>query len=262
MTDDVQDRPDSLARSVVSKVPEATGLFWITKVLTTGMGETASDFFATALNPVLVVGVTGLLLAISLIVQFRTDRYVPWVYWAAVVMVSVFGTMASDALHVILGIPYAVTTVVFAVCLVAVFVFWRQSEKTLSIHSIVTRRREGFYWVAVLTTFALGTSAGDLTATVMHLGYLTSAILFAAVIAVPALAHSAGRMGPVSAFWFAYVVTRPLGASVADWVAVSHDRGGLGAGTGWVTLVMTVVIVGLVGYLSRTHVEITEPSRR
>ena len=240
----------SVSRRVLSKVPDATVLFWVTKVLTTGMGETASDFFATTFNPVLAVGVTGLVLAVSLAAQFRARRYVPWIYWSAVVMVSVFGTMVSDALHVVIGIPYIVATVVFAIALVAVFALWQRSERTLSIHSIVTQRRETFYWAAVLTTFALGTSVGDLTATVMHLGYLASGILFAVVIAVPALASRSGRMGAVAAFWFAYVLTRPLGASVADWVAVSHDRGGLGLGTGWVSLVMTVVIVGLVGFVS------------
>ncbi|MGU3435933.1 hypothetical protein ACNHUS_23290 [Actinomycetes bacterium M1A6_2h] len=244
---------NSTARTVLSKVPDATALFWVTKVLTTGMGETASDFFATTFDPVLAVAVTGAVLAVSLAVQFRACRYVPWIYWSAVVMVSVFGTMVSDALHVVLGIPYVVTSVVFVIALVAVFALWQRSEKTLSIHSVVTRRRETFYWAAVLATFALGTSVGDLTATVMHLGYLASGVLFAVVIAAPAVAFRLGRLGAVAAFWFAYVITRPLGASVADWVAVSHDRGGLGLGTGWVTLAMTIVIVALVGHLSRTH---------
>lgn len=233
-------------------------LFWVTKVLTTGMGETASDFLAHHMDPV-VAGALGLLgLVAALVLQLRARRYVPWVYWLAVAMVSVFGTMAADVVHVILGVPYVVSTVFFLVALCVVFLMWRRTEGTLSIHSITTRRRELFYWATVLTTFALGTAAGDLTAMTMHLGYLASGVLFAVVIAVPAVAHRFG-LNAVLAFWFAYVVTRPLGASFADWMGVPPARQGLGWGTGPVTLALAALIVVLVGYLQVTHADTPGP---
>lgn len=234
---------------MATKVPEVTVYFWIIKVLTTGMGETASDYLAHLLGPIPAVGVGGLALVASLVVQFSVRRYVAWVYWTAIVMVSVFGTMAADVLHVGLGVPYAVSTPFFMVALAAVFALWYASERTLSIHSISTRRRETFYWAAVLATFALGTAAGDLTATA-GLGYLGSAVLFAVAICVPALAHRARVLGAVTAFWTAYVLTRPLGASIADWMAVGRGRGGLAWGLGPVTLSWTVAILGFVAYLA------------
>ena len=248
-------RPSALPRAALSTVPEVTVVFWVTKVLTTGMGETASDFLAHHLDPVLAggLGLIGLVAALAL--QFRARRYVPWVYWLAVAMVSVFGTMAADVVHVILGVPYAVSTVAFLLALGAVFLLWRRTEGTLSIHSITTRRRELFYWATVLTTFALGTAAGDLTANSLHLGYLASGVLFAVVIAVPAIAHWRFGLNPVLAFWFAYVVTRPLGASFADWMGVPPSRQGLGWGTGPVTLALTALIVALVGYLTVTRAD-------
>ncbi|MBK3565766.1 hypothetical protein [Streptomyces sp. MBT62] len=242
-------RPPGHARNTASKVPEVTVYFWIIKVLTTGMGETASDFLAHAFGPIPAVGLGGLALVGALAVQLVVRRYVAWIYWTAVVMVSVFGTMAADVLHVGLGVPYAVSTPFFMVALAAVFALWYRSEGTLSIHSIHTRRRELFYWATVLATFALGTAAGDLTATI-GLGYLGSAVLYAVAIAVPAVAHRWGSLNAVAAFWTAYVITRPLGASVADWMAVSHGRGGLAMGLGPVTLSWTVAILGFVGYLA------------
>jgi uncharacterized membrane-anchored protein len=233
-----------------SKVPELSVLFWVTKVLTTGMGETTSDFFAVTFDPVVVIPLTGLALAIALVLQFRAKAYSPWIYWLTALLVSIFGTMAADVAHVALGIPYLVSTIVFAVVLAVIFIVWRRLEGTLSIHSITTRRREVFYWAAVLATFALGTAAGDLTATVFDLGYLGSGILFAVVIAVPAVAYARFGMNPVLAFWFAYVVTRPLGASFADWMAVPPARGGLGLGTGLVSLVALALIVVCVGVLA------------
>lgn len=237
-------------RTALTKVPEITALFWIVKVLTTGMGETTSDFLVTHLDPVVGVGIGFVLFVVAMFVQFRAQRYLPVAYWFAVVMVSVFGTMAADVLHVGLGVPYAVSAPAFAIALVVVFVLWRRAEGTLSIHSITTRRREVFYWLAVLTTFALGTATGDLTATTFHLGYLASGVLFVVVMAIPALGYAAGRFSPVFAFWFAYVVTRPLGASFADWMGVSHARSGLGWGTGPVSLVLLAIIAVLVGVLS------------
>jgi uncharacterized membrane-anchored protein len=235
------------------KVPvRITAWFWLVKVLTTGMGETTSDFLGRALDPA-VAGAIGLLgLVGALLLQFRTSRYSPWIYWFAVVMVSVFGTMAADVVHVIAGVPYAVSTAAFAVLLAVVLVAWYRAEGTLSIHSITTRRRERFYWATVLTTFALGTACGDLTAGTLHLGYFSSGVLFAVAIAVPALARVMG-LDAVAAFWWAYVLTRPLGASFADWMGVPTHRGGLGWGTGPVSLALAALIVVAVGYLAAEH---------
>jgi uncharacterized membrane-anchored protein len=238
---------------LAAKVPEITALFWVIKVLTTGMGEAASDYLGTvSLALAGVVGVLGFLGALWL--QFRTRRYVPVVYWLAVAMVAVFGTMAADALHVALDVPYLFSTAFYAVALAVVFALWRRSEGTLSIHSIVTRRRELWYWLTVLLTFALGTAAGDLTADTLRLGFFGSAVLFAVAIAVPALAWWRFRLNPVVAFWSAYVITRPLGASVADWLGKPHSfGGGLGYGDGTVAGVATVVIVALVAYVAVTR---------
>ncbi|MBV9023675.1 MAG: hypothetical protein JO362_07740 [Streptomycetaceae bacterium] len=255
------DRPIATTfRHAASKVPEVTVYFWIIKVLTTGMGETASDFLAKWLGPIPAVGLGGLALAAALAVQLAIRRYIAWVYWTAIVMVSVFGTMAADVLHIGLGVPYIVSTPLFMAALAAVFALWHLSERTLSIHSIHTRRREIFYWAAVLATFALGTAAGDLSATI-GLGYLGSAILYGAAIAVPALAHRWGSLNAVTAFWSAYVITRPLGASVADWMALGHTRGGLGLGLGPVTLSWTVAILGFVGYLAISRKDIPDTPR-
>ncbi|MFE3855175.1 hypothetical protein ACFXPN_29080 [Streptomyces griseorubiginosus] len=245
-------RPLVPVRRTANKVPEVTVYFWIIKVLTTGMGETASDLLAKVLGPVPAVGLGGLALIASLAVQFVLRRYVAWAYWTAVVMVSVFGTMAADVLHVGLGVPYVVSTPAFLVVLAAVFALWYRSERTLSIHGIRTRRREAFYWATVLATFALGTAAGDLTAGI-GFGYLGSVVLFAAAICLPALAHRFGSLNAVTAFWTAYVITRPLGASLADWMAVGHTRGGLGLGLAPVTLAWTAAIAAFVAYLGASR---------
>ncbi|WP_338783097.1 hypothetical protein [Streptomyces sp. DG1A-41] len=250
--------PSSLRR-MASKVPEVTAWFWVIKVLTTGMGETASDYLAHLLGPIPAVTLGGVALAAALALQFSARQYVAWIYWTAIVMVSVFGTMAADVLHVGLGVPYTVSTPVFLAALAAVFGVWYAAERTLSIHSIRTRRREVFYWATVLATFALGTAAGDLTANNAGLGYLGSGVMFAVVIAVPVVAHRRLGLSAIAAFWSAYVVTRPLGASFADWMAVSTGRGGLGLGLGPVTLCWTVAILGLVGYLAATHKDVARP---
>ncbi|MCQ4043157.1 hypothetical protein ACFOSC_23115 [Streptantibioticus rubrisoli] len=244
------DQPLAPARHALSKVPEVTVYFWVIKVLTTGMGETTSDFLTKSLNPVIAVGIGGLGLVVALALQFSARRYVSWVYWLAVTMVSVFGTMAADVLHVVLGIPYVVSTTFYALVLAAIFAVWYRSEKTLSIHSIHTRRREVFYWATVMATFALGTAAGDMTAGTMKLGYFSSGVLFAVLIAVPALAYWKLRLNEIFAFWFAYILTRPLGASFADWLGVPASRGGLGWGTGPVSLGLAAVIALFVGYLA------------
>lgn len=240
----------SLGRQMLNKVPEITILFWIIKILTTGMGEVTSDYLATHTDPVIAVAMAGAALVASLILQFLVRRYIAWIYWLNVIMVSIFGTMAADVVHVGFGIPYVVSTTFFVVALAVIFTVWYVSEKTLSIHSIYTRRREFFYWATILTTFAFGTAAGDMTATTMHLGYLYSGVMFTILFAIPAVAYWLFGLNEIFAFWFAYIVTRPLGASFADWMGVSHERGGLGIGTGWVSLGLTVIILGLVGYLA------------
>jgi uncharacterized membrane-anchored protein len=239
-------------RPISVKVPEITALFWVIKVLTTGLGEAASDYLGGVSIPLAAaVGLIGF--GVAMWVQFRTRHYVPVVYWTAVLMVAVFGTMTADGPHRVLGIPYEVTTVAYAVALAIVFLLWRRTEGTLSIHSIVTRRREVWYWLTVLLTFALGTALGDLTAIAFHLGFLASAVLFAVVIAIPAVGWRLG-LNPVVAFWSAYVITRPLGASVADWLGKPPSiAGGLGWGDGAVAAAGFVVFVVLVGSLLLTR---------
>jgi uncharacterized membrane-anchored protein len=240
---------------LAAKVPEVTALFWVIKVLTTGMGESASDYLA-GVSRVLAGAIGVLGFAVAMWLQFRTRRYVAPVYWFAVAMVAVFGTVAADGLHLGLGVPYVGSTIFYAVVLAVVFYVWHRREGTLSIHSIVTRRRETYYWITVLTTFALGTAAGDLTAVTLHLGYLSSGVLFAVVIAVPAVLWWRFGLNEVLAFWAAYVTTRPLGASFADWFGKSHSRSGLGLGDGTVTVAMTIAIVVLVAYVARTRNDI------
>jgi uncharacterized membrane-anchored protein len=244
-----------------SKVPAVIALFWLIKVLTTGMGETTSDYLVHRLGPALAIAVGGCAIGVGLWRQYVATRYEAWTYWLAVVMVAVFGTMVADVLHVGLGIPYVVSSCLFALILVLTFALWYRSERTLSIHSIRTRRRERFYWATVLATFALGTAVGDMTAKTLNLGYFSSGLLFLAVMAIPAIGYVRFGLNPIVGFWFAYVVTRPLGASFADWVAVPPSHGGLGLGYGPVSLVLAAVIAVLVGYLARSQrdVEVVRP---
>src|SRR3954451_13034473 len=233
------------------KVPEITLIFWVIKLLTTGIGETVSDAMGQRSVPVAgAVGVLGFTLALR--AQLRTDRYRAPLYWTCVLMLAVFGTMVADGLKDGLGLSYAVTTPIFAVIVAAVFVFWYRSEGTLSIHSIDTPRRERFYWAAVLATFALGTAAGDMTAMTLSLGFLPSAVLFAVLIAIPGLLYWRGRLGAVAAFWAAYVVTRPLGASFADWLGKPHAQTGLGLGDGTVSMIGLALFAALVSYVALT----------
>jgi uncharacterized membrane-anchored protein len=231
---------------VAAKVPEITALFWLIKVLTTGMGEAASDYLGNT-NLVLagVVGVGGMVLALRW--QLRQTSYRAWPYWSAVAMVAVFGTMAADLLHVILGLSYVVTTPFYGAVTAAVLTGWYRCEGTLSIHSIVTPRRELFYWATVLSTFALGTAVGDLTAATLGLGFLDSGLLFGALILVPLLAWRLGA-SPVLCFWAAYVLTRPLGASFADWFGKPAWLTGLDLGDGTVTWTLLAAIVVLVAW--------------
>jgi uncharacterized membrane-anchored protein len=237
-------------RHPASKVPEVTALFWITKVMTTAMGESTSDFLVHRIDPVIAVCLGALGLAVALAVQFFRRTYSTWSYWLAVVMVAVFGTMAADVLHIRFGIPYLVTSTFFAITLTLIFIAWYASERNLSIHSIFTRRREAFYWATVMATFALGTAVGDMTAYTLGLGYFKAAVIFAVLIAIPGLAYRWLGLNGIAAFWAAYVLTRPLGASLADWASVPHWRGGLGFGWGPVSLVLTMVIIGMVSYLA------------
>jgi uncharacterized membrane-anchored protein len=242
------------------KVPEVIALFWVAKVLTTGLGEATSDFLVHALAPIVAVAIGAAGLAVALVMQFGARRYNAWIYWLAVAMVAIFGTMAADFLHVELHVPYVVSTVFFAIALAVVFAVWYASERTLSIHTIDSPRREAFYWLTVMTTFALGTAAGDMTATTLHLGFLLSGVMFAALIAVPAVAHRWLGLNAIVAFWFAYIVTRPLGASFADWLGVSHARSGLDWGTGAVSIGTAVLVVGVVAYLALSRRDVAEQS--
>ena len=239
-----------------TKVPQITAWFWIAKIASTGMGEALSDY-GYARYGTYVDGAFGAVLLIgALILQFRTRRYTTWIYWLAVCAVSVTGTMAADGLHVVVGLPYTVTTALYAVILAAIFIAWYSTEGTLSIHSITTVRREAFYWATVMATFALGTALGDLTATTLKLGYFSSAVLFLILIVIPLVAHWKLRMNPVLAFWFAYTLTRPLGASVADWLGVSHRLGGLDWGRANVAMLLAVPILMAVVYMAISHVDV------
>jgi uncharacterized membrane-anchored protein len=244
------------------RVPEITVFFWVIKALSTAMGESTSDYLVNAINPVVAVllGFAGFAVAMAL--QFSMRRYVAWAYWLAVVMVGVFGTMVADVLHVGFGVPYALSSVVFAILLAVNFLVWRRVEGTLSIHSIDRFRREIFYWLAVVFTFALGTALGDLLAVGLSLGYFLSAILFAGAILIPALGYVTRIFTSVFAFWFAYVLTRPLGASLADWLGKPTRLGGLGIGNGTVSLVLTALIAALVAYLSLSKRDVQDRSTR
>jgi uncharacterized membrane-anchored protein len=244
----------------VQRVPDPTVTFWVLKILTTGVGEVASDFLVRTFDPVVVVVIAAFVFAGIAAVQLTARRYVPWRYWLFVFAVAVFGTMIADVAHLVVGIPYAVTTPIFALVLVAIFVAWRRTEGTLSVHSIDTPRREVFYWLTVSATFALGTAAGDLTATTVGLGYLDSGVLFLAMFAIPGVLRLLG-LPATAAFWWAYILTRPLGASFADWLALPPSRGGLDLGYLPISALGIVLIaVGVIGLQVRRRRAILEHS--
>jgi uncharacterized membrane-anchored protein len=244
---------------LAAKVPEITLLFWVIKILTTGMGEGMSDAMGQRSVPIAgAIGVLGFVFALRW--QLRAREYRAPVYWFAVMMVAVFGTMVADGIKDGLGLSYAITTPFFAAIVAAVFFRWYRSEGTLSIHSITTVRRERFYWAAVLATFALGTAAGDLTAMTLNLGFFPSAVLFGVLITLPGLAWWRGRLNPIAAFWIAYVLTRPLGASFADWFSKPHPQSGLGLGDATVSLIALAVFVALVAYFAITKRDIQAPA--
>jgi uncharacterized membrane-anchored protein len=249
---------------MLNKVPEVTFFFWLIKIMCTTVGETAADY----LNVNLGFGLTnttyftGGLLLVLLAVQFFFRRYVPPVYWAVVVVISVFGTLITDNMSDNYNVPLTTSTWVFAVILAIVFAVWFAVERTLSIHSIVTTRREAFYWLAILFTFALGTAAGDLTAEKFDLGYAVSIAIFGGIIGVIAFAHFVLKLNPVLTFWLAYIMTRPLGASIGDEMSqTSHKYGGLGLGTTGTSYIFLGCIFALVAYLSVTKKDQTPPER-
>jgi uncharacterized membrane-anchored protein len=239
---------------MLSKVPEVTIFFWIIKVLATTVGETAADFLGEHLNLSLtsVTCIMSVALAAALVYQFRASGYVPGVYWTAVVLISVVGTLITDNLVDNFGVSLKVTTAIFTVAMLATFAAWYRSEGTLSIHSIRTPKREAFYWLAILFTFALGTAAGDLVAESLNLGYWKSALLFGAMIALVAAAWRYLKVNAVLAFWIAYVLTRPLGASLGDYLSQDRSTGGLGLGTVVTSAVFLLTILSVVVYLTRT----------
>jgi uncharacterized membrane-anchored protein len=257
-----QARPSiALGRKMLNKVPEVTLFFWIIKIMCTTVGETAADY----LNDNLGFGLTnttivaGVLLAVLLVAQFRGRRYVPPVYWSVVVVISVFGTLITDNMTDHYHVPLTTSTAVFSVILAIVFAIWWAVERTLSIHTIVTTRREAFYWLAILFTFALGTAAGDLTAEKFALGYGVSALIFGGIIAAITLAHFVFKLDAVLAFWLAYILTRPLGASIGDGLSQSHHAGGLGLGTTGTSYLFLGCILALVAYLTATKKDQTAP---
>jgi uncharacterized membrane-anchored protein len=243
------------AEPLAAKVPEITFLFWVVKIMTTAGGEALSDYLALG-SKVTGAAIETLFLVVGLVWQFRTRRYVAAAYWFLAYAIATFGTGVSDTLHLVVGIPYAGTTIGWAVVLALVFWRWYRSEGTLSIHSITTRRREGYYWTVVFATFALGTALGDFTATALGLGYLASGIMFGLIILIPAVAWARFGLGSVAAFWFAYVVTRPLGASFADYFGKPHSMSGAGFGDGRTAVVAAIVTAVLVAYLAVTRHDI------
>ncbi|NUS16238.1 MAG: hypothetical protein HOY69_33370 [Streptomyces sp.] len=220
------------------------------------MGESTSDYLVGVMAPPVAVVLGFAALLAALVWQFRTRRYRAWTYWSAVVGVGVFGTMAADVVHVALGVPYTVSSLFYAAVLLAVFATWRSTEGTLSVHSIDTPRREAFYWAAVMATFAMGTALGDFTAYSLNLGYGSSVVLFAGLMAIPAIGRLWLGWGAVPTFWTAYVLTRPLGASVADGLAKPGRDGGLGLGDGPVALVLTLLIAATVAYLAASRSDV------
>jgi uncharacterized membrane-anchored protein len=244
----------SATRSLFIKVPEITAFFWIIKVLSTTVGETFADF----LNSNLGLGLTGTSLVMTaglvgiLIVQFKMSRYVPSTYWGSVVLMSVAGTLLTDNLTDNLGVSLMISSAVFFVLLCIAFILWQRTENTLSIHSIDTNRREAFYWAVILLTFALGTATGDLVAERFSIGYGNSFLLFAGLIALISFAWKAKLLGSIASFWFTYILTRPLGASLGDFLSQDRKIGGVGLGTTKTSLIFLSVILALVVYLTIT----------
>jgi uncharacterized membrane-anchored protein len=247
-------------RQALNKVPEVTLYFWVIKIMATTVGETAADYLDDTLGFGLgnTTYVMGALLLVALAAQFRTRRYVPPVYWLVVVFISIVGTLITDNLTDVAHVPLETSTAAFSVALALTFAGWHRSQRTLSIHTIVTRTREAWYWLAILFTFALGTAAGDLVAERFSLGYAVSGAIFGALIALIAIAHLRLGLGPVLAFWLAYILTRPLGASIGDGLSQSRHAGGLGLGTTGTSAVFLATILGLVVFLTVSRRDVIE----
>ena len=235
-----------------NKIPAVTIFFWIIKIMATTVGETGADFliFNVHLGLSLTSLLAGIVLALFLWIQLRNRKYTPWIYWITVVLVSIFGTLITDNLVDNFGVPLTVITAIFLIALIATFVIWYACEKTLSILTVNTHRRELFYWTAILLTFALGTAAGDLVAEGLHLGYAVSALVFGGLIAVVGLLYYFLKSGTTLWFWIAYILTRPFGASFGDWLSQETAKGGLGLGTVGTSGLFLVVILALVIYLT------------
>ena len=250
----------ALGRQMLNKVPQITLYFWIIKILCTTVGETAADLLNAKLNLGLTntTYIMGSLLIVTLIFQFRARKYIPGVYWFAVVLLSVVGTLITDNLTDNFGVSLIITTAIFSIVLAVIFAVWYAVEKTLSVHSIYTTRREAFYWLAILFTFALGTAAGDLVAEKLGLGYLVTFLSVGGLIAVVALAHFRFRLNGILAFWIAYVLTRPLGASLGDLLSQPHNAGGLGLGVVVTSVIFLSAILILVVYLAMTKRDVAD----
>ncbi len=243
---------------VAAKVPEVIFVFWVVKILTTAGGEATSDYLKTFGN-IDAGGIEVLVIVVGLALQFETRRYRAFAYWFLAYAIAITGTGVADFLHLDVHIPYAGTTLLWAVILAAIFWLWQRSEGTLSIHSITTQRREAYYWATVFATFALGTALGDYTANSLNLGYLDSGILFGVVIMIPALARWQLGLNGIAAFWMSYVVTRPLGASFADYISKPHNLSGINFGDGPTAIVFAVAVFVLVSYLARARPDIQKP---
>ncbi len=246
------------ARELLNKVPQITLYFWVIKILCTTVGETAADLLNVNFNLGLTLTsiIMAALLVFVLVFQFRSIKYVPAIYWLAVVLISIVGTLITDNLTDNLNVPLPLTTVVFAVALAITFIVWYMSERTLSVHEINTNKREAFYWLAILFTFALGTAAGDLVAESLNLGYALSSGIFAAAILLDWAAFKFLKLKPIPAFWIAYILTCPLGASIGDYLSQAPADGGLGLGTVMTSVIFLVAILGTVIYLSRTKKDV------
>jgi len=239
----------------MNRVPQVTFDFWLIKLMAVTMGETAADYLAVRMG----LGLTGTslvmaaVLGVALVFQFAQKRYVPWSYWLAVVLISIVGTLVTDNLVDNFGVKLQTTTVIFAVALLATFILWYLKERTLSIHSILTRRREAYYWLAILFTFALGTASGDLVAEQFHLGYFSAGILFGLIIASLGIGYFFLGLDAILAFWLVYIFTRPLGASFGDLLSQPKEYGGFGLGTIITSAIFLAAIASIVTYMTFTH---------
>ena len=245
-----QDRVSTSLREGAVRVPAVTVAFWVTLALTGGMAQSGSAYLVQLLVPGVAVVISGIGLLAALVLQVASSRFMPWTFWLAVAQVGLFGSVAAHALQVGPGVSPLLCTAVLAVLLAVLFTAWRAAEATVSIHGVRTDRREAFYWAVVMCTFGLGTAAGDLTSVTLGLGYLESGLILAAVVALPAVARRGLGLSAVPAFWLTYLVTCALAAGLADWLATSHARGGLGLGAGPVWVVLVVLVTGFVAYMS------------